>query len=152
MGEEKPKRTFQEEIEVAGNEVVGRVKELIEQGNVRRIIVRNAEDRVLLEIPLTAGVVAGGAMVAFLPALAALGAFAALVARVKIEVIREIKEGEDLSIEADQPESSKKKVEILVDDEEESVAKRSVNKAENSVDRADEAVRKLKSDPDEDGS
>lgn len=152
MGEEKPKRTFQEEIEVAGNEVVGRVKELIEQGNIRRIIIRNAEDQVLLEIPLTAGVVAGGAMVAFLPALAALGAFAALVARVKIEVIREVKEGEEIPGEATQPESSKKKVEILIDDEEENVAKKSVDKAQNAVDRADEAVRKLKVEPDEDGS
>ncbi len=147
MSEEKPKRTFQEEIEVAGGEVVSRVKELIEQGNIRRIIIRNPDDQVMLEIPLTAGVVAGGAVVAFMPAIAALGAFAALIARVKIEIIREVKEGEEIPGEA-----SKKKVEILVDDDEENLSKHAANKAKGSVDRADEAVRKLKVEPDDDNA
>ncbi|MFN8560503.1 MAG: DUF4342 domain-containing protein [Anaerolineae bacterium] len=66
-------RTFNEELEVAGNQLVERVKELIEEGNVRRLIIRNPEGRTLLEIPLTFGAVAGGALVIFFgPVLAAL--------------------------------------------------------------------------------
>jgi hypothetical protein len=81
-------RTWVEEIEVTGSQLVERVKEIIAEGNVRRLIIRNAEDNILLEIPLTAGVVVGGALTLFYPLLAALGALAALVAKVKVEVIR----------------------------------------------------------------
>ncbi len=63
-----------EEHRVSGEGLVAKVKELIHEGNVRRIIVKNDEGRTLLEIPLTIGVV--GAM--FLPVLVALGAIAAL--------------------------------------------------------------------------
>ncbi len=84
------KRTFSEEIEVAGNQVVERVQELVKEGNVRRLIIRNPDDKILLEMPLTVGAVAGGVIALATPWLAALGAFAALVARVKIEIIREI--------------------------------------------------------------
>jgi hypothetical protein len=88
------KRTFSEEIEVAGNQVVERVQELVKEGNVRRLIIRNPDDKILLEMPLTVGAVAGGVIALATPWLAALGAFAALVARVKIEIIREIDDGE----------------------------------------------------------
>jgi len=84
------KRTFSEELEVAGSQLVERVKELVEEGNVRRLIIRNPENRVLLEIPLTYGVVGAAALGMFYPILAALGAFAMLVTRVKIEIVREI--------------------------------------------------------------
>ena len=65
-----------------------RVKELISEGNVRRVIIRNEAGQVLLEVPLTATVVVGGVMTIFAPVLAALGALAALLARVKVEVVR----------------------------------------------------------------
>lgn len=84
------KKTFTEEIEVAGNQAVERVKQLVAEGNVRRLIIRNPEDDVLLEMPLTVGALAGGAIALAAPWLAALGAFAALVARVKIEIVREV--------------------------------------------------------------
>jgi hypothetical protein len=89
MAEEtKEKRTFIEEFKVAGRDLVDRVEELIEQGNVRRLIILNREGRPLLEIPLTAGVVAGGAVTLAHPVLAALGAMAALLADVTIKVVR----------------------------------------------------------------
>jgi hypothetical protein len=88
--ETKEKKTFTEELEVAGNQAVERVKELVAEGNVRRLIIKNTEDDVLIEMPLTVGAVAGGALVLAAPWLAALGAFAALVARVKIEIVREV--------------------------------------------------------------
>ncbi len=89
MAEQKPEeRTWIEEIEVAGSQLVDRVKELVEEGNVRRLIIRNQTGDTLLEIPLTAGVVVGGALTVFYPLLAALGALAALVARIRIEIVR----------------------------------------------------------------
>jgi hypothetical protein len=85
---EEDERTFTEHIEIAASDLVERTKELIEEGNVRRIIIRNQEDEVLLEVPLTAGVVVGGAVTIVAPVLAALGALAALLTHVKIEVVR----------------------------------------------------------------
>lgn len=85
---EKNKNDWVEEIEVAGNEVVARVKELIDEGNVRRLIIRKPEGDVLMEVPLTAGVVVGGAAMVFAPLFAALGALAAFLTQLKIEVVR----------------------------------------------------------------
>jgi hypothetical protein len=80
--------TWTEQIEIAGSELVDRTKELIEEGNVRRLIIRNQDDEKLLEVPLTTGVVVGGAFTVLAPVLAALGAMAALLARVKVEIVR----------------------------------------------------------------
>jgi hypothetical protein len=74
-----------EEHRTQGKRLVARVRELIREGNVRRIIIRNDEGRTLIEIPLTIGVV--GALLA--PPWAALGAIAALVSDCSIEVERE---------------------------------------------------------------
>ena len=78
-----------EEIEIASDQLVARVKELIAEGNVRRLIIRKPDGEVLLEVPLTAGVAVGGVFTIIAPVLAALGAFAALIANVKVEVVRE---------------------------------------------------------------
>ena len=85
---EKEGRTWTEEIEVAGTELIDRIKELVKAGNVRRVILRTPDNKLLLEIPLTAGAVAGGMVVLIAPVLAALGAMAALLAKVKIQVVR----------------------------------------------------------------
>jgi len=69
---------------VAGDELLKKVKQLIHEGNVNRIIIKNEEGQTYLEIPVTIGLI--GAIIA--PILAAVGALAALVARFKIEVIR----------------------------------------------------------------
>lgn len=76
-------RNYQEELQVMGEQLLTRVKELIHEGNVRRIIIKQ-EGRTILEIPLTVGVV--GVLVA--PVLAAIGAIGALIAQCSIEVIR----------------------------------------------------------------
>ena len=76
--------THTETFEVTGDDLVAKVKEIVHEGNVRRIIIKNEEGERLIEIPLTVGVV--GAL--FLPALAAVGAVAALVAKCTIEVER----------------------------------------------------------------
>jgi len=77
--------THTETIEVTGDDLVAKIKEIVHEGNVRRIIIKNEEGVQLIEIPLTVGVV--GALL--LPALAAIGAVAALVAKCTIEVERE---------------------------------------------------------------
>ncbi len=76
-------RDFQEEVQVLGDQLLSRVKELVHEGNVRRIIIKQ-EGRTIIEIPLTVGVV--GAILA--PTLAAIGAVGALLAQCSIEVIR----------------------------------------------------------------
>ena len=70
------------EFRVRGENLVGRIKELVHEGNIRRIIIKNDEGRALLEIPLTLGVV--GAVLA--PVWAALGALAAMAADLRIVV------------------------------------------------------------------
>jgi len=74
-------KTVREEFEVSGEQLLKRVKELVHEGNIRRVIVKQ-EDRTILEIPLTLGV--AGILLA--PTLAALGAVAALVSECTIIV------------------------------------------------------------------
>src|SRR5262249_43722823 len=90
MVSEKPKeeRTWTEEIEVLGHELVDKVKKLVAEGNVRRLIVRTPEGQVLIELPLTTGVAVGGVVTLMAPVLAALGALAALLAHAKVEIVR----------------------------------------------------------------
>src|ERR687893_2178413 len=92
--------TWTEQIEIAGSELVDRTKELIAEGNVRRLIIRTPDDEKLLEVPLTTGVVAGGAFTLLAPVLAALGAMAALLARVKVEVVRTEQKDEEVQANA----------------------------------------------------
>jgi DNA-binding Lrp family transcriptional regulator len=79
------KRTIVEEFKVSGEAVVSKVKELVHEGNVRRITIKNEEGKTLFEIPLVVGVI--GALL--LPQLAALGAVGALIARLTITIERE---------------------------------------------------------------
>jgi hypothetical protein len=85
MNEEQ---TWTEEIEITGSQLVDRVKELVGEGNVRRLIIRTSDDKTLLEIPLTAGVAVGSVVTLITPVLAALGALAALLANVKLQIVR----------------------------------------------------------------
>jgi hypothetical protein len=73
MSEEK---VTTDEYQVAGDDLLSKVKELVHEGNIRRIIIKNDEGERLIEIPLTVGVVG----IALLPVWAAIGAIAALVA------------------------------------------------------------------------
>ena len=75
---------FVEEIQVLGRDLVDKVKSLIHEGNVRRIIVKDEQGNTFMEIPVT--VAAVGAIAA--PLLAAIGAISALVAKFTIIVVR----------------------------------------------------------------
>lgn len=91
---------YQEELQIMGEQLVSKVKELIQEGNVRRIIVKQ-EGRTILEIPLTVGVVAA----VLVPMWAALGAIGALIAQCSIEVVRSEPPGSAGSNENPTPES-----------------------------------------------
>ena len=73
-----------EEIKVAGHELLATVKGIINEGNVRRVVIKNSAGRTLLDIPLTAGIV--GAVL--LPVWAAIGGIAALAGGFTIVVER----------------------------------------------------------------
>ncbi len=64
-----------EEFQVNGDALLGKIKELLHEGNIRRIIIKNEDGRTLIDMPLTVGVV--GILLA--PQLAAIGAIAALL-------------------------------------------------------------------------
>jgi len=70
------------EYAVSGDALVSKVKELLHEGNVRKLIIKDEQDRVLIEVPLTLGVI--GALL--LPVWAAIGAIAALAAKLTIVV------------------------------------------------------------------
>jgi hypothetical protein len=76
-------RSWQESIKAEGGQILDQVKRLIEEGNVRRIVIKQ-EGKTIVEFPLTVGVV--GAV--FAPMLAAVGAAAALLTDCTIEVER----------------------------------------------------------------
>ena len=77
-------RDLTEELRVQGDALLGRVKELAHEGNVRRITIKDSQGKTLIEVPLTLGVV--GTLVA--PVAAAVGAIAALAADYSIVVER----------------------------------------------------------------
>ena len=71
-----------EEFRVTGEELIAKIKELIHEGNIRRIIIKDRDSKIMMEFPLTFGVV--GAVLA--PTLAAVGAIAALIGEATIVV------------------------------------------------------------------
>ena len=81
------KKKSTETFKVKGGQLVGKVKDLVKEGNVRRIIISDKDGKTLVELPLTIGVI--GAVLA--PVLAAVGAIAALVTECSITVEREKK-------------------------------------------------------------
>lgn len=76
--------TGRQRIKVKGEELLAKVRELVHEGNIRRITVTDASDRTILEIPLTAGVI--GAVLA--PMLVAIGAIAALAKDYTLDIER----------------------------------------------------------------
>ena len=73
-----------EEFKITGDELVAKIKELIHEGNINRLIIKNEEGKTMIEVPLTLGVV--GVIMA--PVWAAIGAIAALASNLTIVVQR----------------------------------------------------------------
>ncbi|MDE3154806.1 MAG: DUF4342 domain-containing protein [Acidobacteriota bacterium] len=78
--------TFWESVKLEGGQLVGKIAEIIHEGNVRRVIIKQ-DERVLMEFPLSVGVV--GVMLA--PILAAVGAAAVMIKNCTIDVEREVR-------------------------------------------------------------
>jgi Domain of unknown function (DUF4342) len=77
-----------EELKINGDDLVAKVKELIHEGSIRRLIIKNEEGRILVEVPLTVGVVGGVISATLFPVIAAVGAIGALVAHMTIIIER----------------------------------------------------------------
>ncbi len=82
------KPSWTEQIHVRGDELVACVKRLAAEGRVKRIRVIEPDGDIMIEMPLTIGTIAGGAVILAAPLLAVVGALAAFVAEVKVEVVR----------------------------------------------------------------
>jgi len=81
--EQKPEINYREEIQVRGEQLVAKVKELLHEGNVRHVYIKQ-DGHIIMEFPLTVGLVG----VLAIPTLAAIGAISALIANCSIEVVR----------------------------------------------------------------
>jgi hypothetical protein len=77
-----PDSSHTEEFRVNGEELLAKIKEIVHEGNIRRIVIKNKEGATFMEIPMTLGVV--GVLLA--PTLAAVGAIAALVSEATVVV------------------------------------------------------------------
>ena len=75
-------KTHTEEFKVDGEKLIAKIKELIHEGNIRKIIIKDKDGKTMMEIPMTFGVV--GALIA--PQLAAIGAIAALLTEATVVV------------------------------------------------------------------
>jgi len=83
LEEPMPEQKFKtEEFRVEGEKLIDKIKELLHEGNIRRIIIKDKEGKTVMEIPMTLGVV--GVLIA--PQLAAIGAIAALISEATIVV------------------------------------------------------------------
>ncbi len=71
-----------EEFKIEGGQLLARIKKLVHEGNIRRVLIKDKEGKTVLEIPMTFGVV--GALLA--PQLAAVGAIAALLTEATVVV------------------------------------------------------------------
>ena len=100
-------KTFTEEMEVTGSQLVGHITRLVAEGNVRTIKVRSQNGDVHFDIPMTAGVVTGGIVALAAPWLVVLGALAGMVAKLKIEVVRQAPhDGEEPKATSQAPEKT----------------------------------------------
>ena len=109
-------RQWKEDIEVAGNEALDRIKQLVQESNVRRIVIYNADGGKLIEVPMTAGVVVGGLFAWFSPFIAFIGSVVALLAKVRIEVVR-VEDIDDEDVVDSTVTDNKKRIQIEADDE-----------------------------------
>jgi hypothetical protein len=88
-------RVTVEEFKISGDALVAKIKDLVHQSNIRRIIIKNENGHTLIEIPLTVGVIGGAVGAAFFPVVAALGVIGAMVAHLTVVVERQSAQTDD---------------------------------------------------------
>ncbi len=101
MAEEK-----REEFRVRGEQVGEKIRELIREGQARRIIVKKPNGEVIREFNLNRGLAAGALLALIAPGLVAIGAIVALLSEVRIEVVKDGDDGESESDSESSPESN----------------------------------------------
>ncbi|MDX2005351.1 MAG: DUF4342 domain-containing protein [Meiothermus sp.] len=97
-------KTWVEEVQVQGEQLIGKVQELLRDSTATRVIICKPNGEELFSLPLTIGVLAGGILTLAAPRLAALGAIGGLIANFKLKVERNV-EG---TVEARTPEDEEK--------------------------------------------
>jgi hypothetical protein len=105
MQDNEKQKVVIEELKLRGSQLVDKVRELIEEGNARRIIIKR-DNRTLVEFPLSVGVGGAAAAILIAPVLAAVGAIAALVSDVRLVVERVEIVNEDLPTGPQRPEET----------------------------------------------
>jgi len=85
-----PEQSNQESFKVSGDELLSKIKEIIKEGNARRVIIKNEKEETIMEFPLTIGAIG----VVLAPMFAAVGAIAALATDCTIIVEKKAKEEE----------------------------------------------------------
>lgn len=78
-----------EEFTISGDALVDKIKALIHQGNVRRIIIKNKTGQILMEIPMAVGVIGGLISAAFFPEIIAIGVIGAIIAHLTVVIERQ---------------------------------------------------------------
>ncbi len=78
-----------EEIEVSGDSLLQKVKDLAAEGKVRRLRIVEPDGDVAVDVPLAVGAIAGGAVALAAPALAVIGVLAGLATHLKVQIVRE---------------------------------------------------------------
>ncbi|MCP5047550.1 MAG: DUF4342 domain-containing protein [bacterium] len=96
-------KNFKEEFKLKGSELIDKIKELVHEGNIRKISIKTEDGKTLLEFPLTLGLV--GAAIA--PLLAAVGAVAALISKCTLVVEKEESGEENKDSEKDTEQEEK---------------------------------------------
>lgn len=86
---DKNKPRFIEQIEVTGEDLVSKIKELFADTSAKRVVLRDSEGRELISVPLTLGMAGGALAVLAAPMLAAVAAVGGAVARVRVDIERE---------------------------------------------------------------
>lgn len=85
---EQPGRSWTERIEITGNELVDRVKDLAREADARRVVIKDQDDKELMSLPLSWGMAGGALAVVAAPMLAAVAAVGGALAKVRLEVER----------------------------------------------------------------
>jgi len=81
-------KSFQESFKVSGDEILTKIKEIIKEGNARRIIIKNEKDETIMEFPLTVGAIG----IVLAPIFAAVGTLTALATKCTIIVEKKVDE------------------------------------------------------------
>jgi len=111
MNQEPEIRDWTQDMEASESDLPGRARQLLAQGNARRFLLRNAQDEVLLDLPLTPTLILGGVATFAFPTVAAIAAIGALFAKLKVDIER-VEDSEDLA-----PAPPKEWLTLVEDDE-----------------------------------